>query len=202
MDASALPTPIRRVCVFCGASSGARPVYAETAAALGQEIAARGLGLVYGGGHVGLMGVVADAALAAGAHVTGVIPEALLRREVGHGALTDLRVVGSMHERKAMMAELSQGFIVLPGGFGTLEEAAEILTWSQLGIHRKVLVFLDVESFWAPLIGMFDRMGGEGFLRPETRGLVRVAHSPQAALDALSEFVVPPAPSWLTPAQT
>ncbi|PZW37854.1 hypothetical protein C8P66_1395 [Humitalea rosea] len=202
MDVSAPPTPLRRVCVFCGASPGLRPIYAEAARALGQAIAARGLGLVYGGGHVGLMGIVADAALAAGAPVTGVIPEALLRREVGHGALTDLRVVATMHERKAMMADLAGGFIVLPGGFGTLEEAAEILTWSQLGIHRKGLVFLDIDGFWSPLIHMFDHMGGEGFLRPHVRELAVVAETPEAALDALAGFAAPPTESWLTPAQT
>lgn len=193
--------PLRRVCVFCGSAAGARADYAEAAAALGRAVAARGIGLVYGGGAVGLMGVVADAAMAAGAEVIGVIPEALLRREVGHGALTELRVVETMHQRKALMAELSDGFVVLPGGLGTLEEAAEALTWAQLGIHAKGVVLLDVAGFWAGLHGMLDHMAAEGFVRPHHRGLALRADAPEAALDALAAFAPPPGERWLAPHQ-
>lgn len=197
MDGPDTPRPLRRVCVFCGANPGFDAGYAAAAALLGQAIAARGLGLVYGGGRVGLMGVVADAAMAAGGEVIGVIPEALMRREVGHGALTDLRVVTTMHERKALMAELSDGFIVLPGGFGTLEEAAEILTWSQLGLHRKGLVFLDINGFWGPILHLFDHMAAEGFLRPQHRVLADVAPDGEAALDMLARFEPPVVEKWL-----
>ncbi len=202
MDGQDTPRRLRRICVFCGANPGFDPAYAAAAAALGRAIAGRGLGLVYGGGRVGLMGVVADAAMAAGGEVIGVIPEALMRREVGHGALTDLRVVATMHERKALMAELSDGFIVLPGGFGTLEEAAEILTWSQLGLHAKGLVFLDVNGFWGPILALFDHMAAAGFLRPQHRVLADVAGGPESAIDALADFAPPNVEKWLRADQT
>jgi len=194
--------PLRRVCVFCGASAGARPAYAEAAAALGRAIAARGLGLVYGGGAVGLMGILARSAVEAGAEVTGVIPRGLLRREVGFNSLADLRVVATMHERKALMAELSDGFIALPGGFGTLEESVEALTWLQLGIHAKGMVFLDAEGYWRRLHALLDQMAAEGFLSARNRGLAMTADTPEAALDALAGFAPPPLPHWLSERET
>jgi len=192
---------MRRVCVFCGSSPGARPDYAAAAEALGRAIAARGLGLVFGGGAVGLMGVLSRAALAAGAEVTGIIPHGLVMREAGNRDLPDLRVVDSMHERKALMAELADGFVVLPGGFGTLEEAVEALTWLQLGIHRKGVVFVDTLGFWARQMAALDHMVAEGFLRPETRALAILAPGPEAALDALAAFTPPEVPAWLRPGQ-
>ncbi|WP_426959583.1 TIGR00730 family Rossman fold protein [Muricoccus radiodurans] len=188
---------IENVCVFCGANPGARPAYAETARELGQAIAGRGMGLVYGGGKVGLMGVVADAALAGGATVQGVIPEHLMQRELGHGSVSKLHVVASMHERKALMAKLSDGFIVLPGGFGTMEEAFEVLTWSQLGLHRKGVVFLDVNGFWSRLMETMDGMAEEGFVRPEHRLLAMLAETPDQALDMLAAFRPPEVTRWI-----
>lgn len=194
--------PIRRVCVFCGSAVGARPAYAEAARELGREVAARGLGLVYGGGAVGLMGIAADAALQAGAEVIGVIPYGLLKREVGHGGGVEMHIVDTMHQRKAKMAELSDGFIVLPGGYGTLEEAVEALTWAQLGIQQKGVVFLDVEGFWGPFLGALDFMTQEGFVRPPHRPLAMRAATVGAALDALAGFEPPPGTQvWLRPEQ-
>jgi len=160
---------MKSLCVYCGSSSGNKPVYTERAMALGERIARDGLRLVYGGGNVGLMGVVANAALAGGGQVTGVIPQQLADWEVAHRGLTELLVVGSMHERKSRMFDLSEGFVALPGGFGTMEEMFEMLTWRQLGIGRKPCAFLDVDGFYAPLIGMIDRMVDERFLHPEQR---------------------------------
>ncbi|MCS6933056.1 MAG: TIGR00730 family Rossman fold protein [Acetobacteraceae bacterium] len=192
---------MKRVCVFCGASTGHDPAYAQAAAALGRAIAARGLGLVYGGGSVGLMGVVAQAAQESGAEVIGVIPRLLIAREVHERRIRDLRVVETMHERKALMASLSDGFLALPGGFGTLDEAFETLTWSQLGIHRKGLVFVDVLGYWQGLDRLLDRMLAEGFLKPDTRRLAMLADGPEAALDLLAAFVPPAdAPVWATAA--
>ncbi|HEY5849414.1 MAG TPA: TIGR00730 family Rossman fold protein [Lysobacter sp.] len=160
---------MKNVCVYCGSNAGARPIYTERAIALGTELAKRGLGLVYGGGNVGLMGVVADAVLAAGGEVTGVIPEQLVNWEVAHKGVTKLEVVGSMHERKARMFDLSDGFIALPGGFGTLDEMFEMLTWRQLGLGDKPCAFLDVDGFYEPLVAMMDRMVTERFLHPDQR---------------------------------
>lgn len=170
--------------------------------ALGTALAKRGLGLVYGGGKVGLMGVVADAAIRGGAEVIGVIPEALMERELGHGGVTDLRVVPSMHVRKAMMNDLSDGFIVLPGGIGTLEEAVEIQSWSQLGIHRKGLVFLDTHDYWAPYFALLERMETEGFIRPQHAGLALRTHKPEAALDLLANWEPPKVTRWMTQNET
>jgi uncharacterized protein (TIGR00730 family) len=196
------PRKFKRVCVFCGSAVGNRPAYAEAARALGREVAARGLGLVYGGGAVGLMGIAADAALQAGAEVIGVIPYGLLKREVGHGGGVEMHIVDTMHERKAKMAELSDGFIVLPGGYGTLEEAVEALTWAQLGIQGKGVVFLDVEDYWQPFLGALDHMAAEGFVRPSHRPLAMQAATPGAALDALAGFAPPPGTQvWLRPEQ-
>jgi hypothetical protein len=188
---------MKKVCVFCGANSGTDPAFATAARALGHEIAERGLGLVYGGGKVGLMGVVADAALEAGAEVDGVIPEHLMQRELGHGSVTRLHVVSSMHERKALMAKLSDGFVVLPGGFGTLEEAFEVLTWSQLGLHRKGTVFLDVQGYWSTLNAMMDGMVTAGFVRAEHRLLSLTAESPAQALDMLAAYRPPEVTRWI-----
>jgi hypothetical protein len=188
--------------VFCGSAIGNRPAYAEAARALGQEVARRGIGLVYGGGAVGLMGIAADAALAAGAEVIGVIPHGLLKREVGHGGGVEMHVVDTMHERKALMANRSDGFIVLPGGYGTLEEAVEALTWAQLGIQAKGVVFLDVEGYWAPFLDVLDHMLAEGFVRPTQRPLAMRAATVAEALDKLAGFEPPPGTQvWLRPEQ-
>lgn len=188
---------MRRVCVFCGSSTGARPEYAAAAGALGRAIAARGMGLVFGGGAVGLMGVVSRAALEAGAPVTGIIPHGLVMREAGKRDLPDLRIVDSMHERKALMAEMSDGFIALPGGYGTLEEAVEALTWLQLGIHRKGVAFVDTLGFWSRQMAALDHMVAEGFLKPDMRAMAMLAPDPEAALDALDVFAPPETPRWL-----
>ena len=160
---------MRSICVYCGSNAGSKPVYTERAIALGTRIAKEGLALVYGGGNVGLMGVVADAVLEAGGEVIGVIPEQLVNWEVAHKGVTRLEVVANMHERKARMFDLADGFVALPGGFGTLDEMFEMLTWRQLGIADKPCAFLDVDGFDAPLLAMMDRMVEERFLHPEQR---------------------------------
>jgi hypothetical protein len=193
---------LKSVCVFCGSSPGNDPAFAAAASALGLAIAGRGLTLVYGGGAVGLMGIVADAAMATGGKVVGIIPEALMRREVGHGRVTELHVVQTMHERKAMMAELSDGFIVLPGGYGTLEEAAEALTWTQLGIQAKGLVLLDVNGFWQPFCDLLDTMADNAFLKAEHRALAMRAATPEEALDRLARFRAPASEKWMDVRQT
>jgi uncharacterized protein (TIGR00730 family) len=193
---------MRRVCVFCGSSAGARPVYAEMAAATGRAIAARGLGLVYGGGNVGLMGIVAESAIAAGAPVTGIIPHGLMRRERVFPGGAEMHLVDTMHERKAMMADLSDGFLVLPGGVGTLEEAVEAITWTQLGIQAKGVVFLEVEGFWQGFMSVLDQMVDEGFVRPQQRTIAQVATSPEEALDRLASFKTPVTEIWLGPEET
>lgn len=188
---------MKRVCVFCGSSPGKRPVYAEAAREVGRLLAERGVSLVTGGGRVGLMGVLADAALEAGGAVTGVIPEALLARELAHGGLTQLHVVGSMHERKALMAELSDGFLALPGGYGTLEELSEVLTWSQLGLHAKPCGLLNVGGYYDPLLALLDRAVEERFLQPEHRALLVVESHPGALLEAMGRFVAPEVEKWI-----
>ena len=160
---------LRSICVYCGSNAGNRPVYAERAAALGTRLAREGIAVVYGGGNVGLMGIVADAALAAGGEVIGVIPEQLVNWEVAHRGVTRLEVVADMHSRKMRMFDLSDGFVALPGGFGTLDEMFEMLTWRQLGLGDRPCAFLDVEGFWAPLMSMLDSMVAERFLHPEQR---------------------------------
>jgi uncharacterized protein (TIGR00730 family) len=176
---------VRTVCVFLSSSAG-RPVDVTAITALGRELAQRQLTLVYGGAQRGLMGVVADAALAAGGQVVGVIPQALVEAEIAHRGLTELHVVETMHQRKAMMFELSDAFVVAPGGFGTLEEAFELLTGIQIGYHKKPVVFLDVDEFWPPLEAFLDHAVRAGVLRAETRALFRTASSASAALDALA----------------
>ncbi|MEZ4364392.1 MAG: TIGR00730 family Rossman fold protein [Kofleriaceae bacterium] len=176
---------MRSVCVFLASSSGHDASYTEAVRALGQEIARRGMRLVYGGASVGLMRTLADAALAGGGEVVGVIPETLVEREVAHPGLTTLHVVANMHQRKALMAELADGFVVAPGGFGTLEEAFEVLTGRQLSLHDKPVVLLDVRQFWAPLIAFLDRAVDEGLLRAAVRDHVLVADSAAAAMALL-----------------
>ena len=188
---------LRRLCVYCGSSPGAEPAYADAVGALARACVERGIGLVYGGGDVGLMGVLADTALAAGGEVIGVIPEGLLAREVGHRELDDLRVVGSMHERKALMAELSDAFVAAPGGIGTLEELVEAFTWAQLGIHHKPVALLDVAGYWAPLAQWLDQAVGQRFLRPEHRQTLLIDADPVALLDRLATWEPPRAPKWL-----
>lgn len=193
---------IRSIGVYCGSSAGVRPDYAAAAQALGTLLADEGIELVYGGGRVGLMGVVADAALAAGGTVTGVIPHALQAREVGHAGLTTLHVVATMHERKALMASLSDAFVALPGGLGTLEELAEVLTWAQLGVHRKPCGLLDVAGYYAPLTAFFDHAAAEGFVRPEHRALLVVEREPEALLARLRDWTPPETPRWIEPDET
>jgi uncharacterized protein (TIGR00730 family) len=196
---------MKRVCVFCGSSDGARPVYLETARRMGAAIAEKRLGLIYGGGRIGLMGAVADAALAAGAEVIGVIPEALAIKEVAHSGLTDLRVVQTMHQRKAMMADLSDAFIAMPGGYGTFEEFCEVLTWSQLSIHTKPCGLLNVEGYYDPFLALLDHATYEGFVRPQHRSLVLDECDPECLLERLAAWE-PPTHSildkWLTEDET
>ena len=177
---------LRSVCVFCGSNPGTDAAFVAAARAVGTTLAERGIGVVYGGGRVGMMGALADAAQAAGGRVTGVIPRDLVDREIGHTGLDDLRVVGSMHERKALMAELSDAFVALPGGIGTLEELFEVYTWAQLGIHAKPIGLLDVAGFYAPLAGFLDHVVERGFLRPETRDALLLADDIDALLAALA----------------
>jgi uncharacterized protein (TIGR00730 family) len=189
---------LRRICVFCGSSAGTREVYKQAAQAVGQLLCRRGIELVYGGGRVGLMGIVADACLNEGGRVIGVIPQALADKEVAHTGLTELRIVGSMHERKALMADLSDAFVCLPGGFGTWEEFFEVLTWAQLGIQRKACGALNVNGYYDPLIEMADRALSEGFLREGHRDLLLSDADPQRLLDRLSDYVAPAADKWIS----
>ncbi len=188
---------MKTVCVYCGSSVGSRDEYTQAARELGQLLAERALRTVYGAGNIGLMGVLADAALAAGGEVIGVIPAALVARELAHNGVTDLRIVHSMHERKALMADLSDAFIALPGGFGTFEELCEMLTWLQLGIHQKPCGLLNVAGYYDPLIAMFDRATDERFLRPQHRKLLQVAADPTELLDRLQSTVPPDTHKWL-----
>jgi uncharacterized protein (TIGR00730 family) len=188
---------MKSVCVFCGSSPGGDPAYLAAAAAMGREIAGRGLKLIYGGAKVGLMGAVADAALAGGGEVVGVLPQALMIKEIGHPGLSRLEVVGSMHERKARMAELSDGFIALPGGAGTLEEIFEIWTWGQLGFHGKPAGFLNVAGYYDKLAGFLDHTVGEAFVKPVHRDMLIFRDAPTALLDALAAYAPPVADKWL-----
>ena len=191
-------TAMRRVCVFCGSSSGNREDYRTATEHLADELAKRGIGIVYGGGCVGLMGLLADSMLARGAEVIGVIPRALVAREIAHKALTELRIVESMHERKAMMAALADAFIALPGGFGTFEEFCEAVTWTQLGLHEKRCGLLNVGGFYDPLLALFDRAVVGGFLKPQNRAIVTAESDPVSLLDRLMLAPVPPEPKWIT----
>jgi uncharacterized protein (TIGR00730 family) len=188
---------LHRVCVFCGSSAGGSAEYRQAAETLARALASREIGLVFGGGRVGLMGVLADTMLAAGGHVIGVIPHTLVAREVAHERLPDLRVVSSMHERKAMMAELSDAFIALPGGFGTFEEFCEVVTWTQLGLHKKRCGLVNVRGFYDPLLALFDRAVAEGFLNPQNRAIVSAHTDVAALLDELSRPAETPEPKWI-----
>jgi uncharacterized protein (TIGR00730 family) len=193
---------MRRLCVYCGSKAGNRPDYAEAAHALGSRLAAEGVGLVYGGASVGLMGVLANAVLAGGGEALGVIPHGLAAREVAHTGLTELFVVNSMHERKALMADLADGFVALPGGLGTLEELAEALTWAQLGIHRKPCGLLNVGGFFDGLVAYFDRAEAEGLLRSEHRALLLVEAAPEALLARFRAYRPPETPQWISGRET
>ena len=188
-----------KVCVYCGTNLGDAPAYERVARELGTALAECGIGLVYGGGKLGLMGAVADAALAAGGHVIGVIPQSLMRAEVGHTGLSELEVAETMHIRKARMAELSDGFIALPGGFGTFEELLEVLTWNQLDFVRKPVAVLDVEGFYEPLFEMFDRAVSAGFVREAHAQLAQRATNVQQALDIVSAAAPRTVSKWIDP---
>jgi uncharacterized protein (TIGR00730 family) len=187
-----------RIAVFCGSRAGSDPAYGEAAGSLGRLLARQGIGVVYGGGRVGSMGLLADAALAAGGEVTGVIPRALVEREIAHQGLTELHVVGSMHHRKALMAELADGFIALPGGAGTLEELFEAWTWGQLGLHAKPCGLLNVRGYYDRLVALTDQMVREGFLRPQDRDMLLVEREAPRLLERLVAYT-PPAPRWTRP---
>jgi len=188
---------IKRLCVFCGSSIGNRPSYQQAAIEIGAALARNNFELVYGGGHVGLMGVVADAVLMNGGRAIGVIPEHLFAKELAHKGLTELRVVPSMHERKAMMEELSDAFIALPGGYGTYEEFCEMLTWGQLGLHQKPCGLLNVDGFYDSLIDLFENAVREGFVHPEHRQLVIDDSNPDVLIQRLLEFKPPTITKWI-----
>ena len=194
--------PLQSICVFCGASLGHDPAYQQAAEALGRTLAEHGLRLIYGGGAVGLMGVVADAALTAGGEVIGIIPQSLERAEIGHKGLTRLEVVDGMHARKARMAELADAFIALPGGLGTLEELFEVWTWGQLGYHGKPLGLLDVNGFYQQLNGFLDHLVSEGFVRAPHRGMLQRSESASELLDQLSAWQADAPPKWVDSAPT
>jgi hypothetical protein len=193
------PVKLKRVSVFCGSREGIKPSYASSARALGQEFVQRGIGLVYGGGGVGMMGQISATVKSGGGEIIGIIPKALLAREVGHGDAGELRIVRSMHERKAMMVEISDGFIALPGGFGTFEEFCEIVTWAQLGLHSKPVGLLNVEHYFDPLIEQFDRAVSEEFAYPENRNLILHETSPDRLLDLMESYRPPPVEQWIDP---
>ena len=188
---------MKRVCVFCGSNRGVARAYADAAQTLGRALVRRGIELVYGGGRVGLMGEIADSVLAAGGRVTGVIPRALVEKELAHERVTELVVVVSMHERKAKMAELSDAFVALPGGFGTFEEFFEVLTWSQLGLHAKPCGLLDVDGYYAPLVALADRAVECGFVRAEHRANLLEAHDAERLLDALAAWKPTHREKWI-----
>jgi uncharacterized protein (TIGR00730 family) len=188
---------ISRVCLFCGSNVGARPAYAAAARALGQALAARGMTLVYGGGSVGLMQIAAQAALDAGGKVIGVITEQLMMREVGHRGLTELHVVATMHERKALMAKLSDAFVALPGGYGTFDELCEMATWDQLGIHAKPLVVVNLEGYFDGFLAQLDRCVADRLLKPEHRAMLATAEGVEQALAAMAAWQPPVVPQWL-----
>jgi uncharacterized protein (TIGR00730 family) len=196
------PRPLQRVCVFTGSSAGIRAEYRDAAQRFGRLLAERGIGLVYGGARVGLMGAVADATLGAGGTVIGVIPQALVAKEIAHTGLTELRIVASMHERKAAMAHLSDAFVALPGGWGTLEEFFEMLTWAQLGLHRKACGLLNVGGYFDALLVFADHAVDQGFLRRENRDMVLVAGAPSDLLDRLAHYQPSRVEKWIDRAAT
>ncbi|WP_414581313.1 TIGR00730 family Rossman fold protein [Scytonema sp. PCC 10023] len=188
---------MKYVCVFCGSSMGVQPAYQQAALAMGEALARRKLGLVYGGGNVGLMGTIADATLAAGGEVIGVIPDFMVAKEIAHTGLTQLHIVNSMHERKTMMAQLSDAFVALPGGYGTLEEFCEVLTWAQLGLHQKPFGLLNINGYYSPLLKFFDQAVTEEFLRPINRSLVLEAAEPENLLDLLANYQPQYVDKWI-----
>ena len=188
---------MKRVCVFCGSSVGNKPEYAEAAVTLGGLLAKKQIGLVYGGGNVGLMGVIADAVLEAGGEVIGVIPHSLAQREIEHQGLTQLHVVDSMHTRKAMMADLADAFIAMPGGVGTFEEFFEAVTWTQLGLHRKPCGLLNLAGFYTPLAAFIDQAVTEGFIKPVHRAAIVVDDNAERLLDTLAQVKLPDVPKWI-----
>jgi hypothetical protein len=193
---------MKRICVFCGSSPGRSASYAAAAAELGRSLAKRGIGLVYGGANVGLMGILANAVMDAGGDVIGVIPQSLVKYEVAHRGLPDLRIVASMHERKAMMAELADGFIAMPGGNGTLEEFFEVLTWAQLGEHSKPCGLLDIDDYYSHLLAFLDHAVEERFLRQEHRKMLIVESSPEAILNRLAAYSPPKTGKWIDRSET
>jgi uncharacterized protein (TIGR00730 family) len=188
---------IKRVCVFCGSSKGFRPAYVKAAHDLGKALVRRGTGLVFGGGRMGLMGELADTAMAGGGEVLGVIPQALVSREVAHREITELVIVRSMHERKAKMMELADAFVAMPGGYGTLEEFCEVITWAQLGLHQKPCGLLNVEGYYDSLLNLFNRGVDDGFIHPTTRELVVEAADPDVLLDKLAYYKPPIVEKWI-----
>jgi hypothetical protein len=192
---------MRSICVFCGSNAGARSAYVEAAREAGRTIAARGLRLVYGGASVGLMGALADSALAAGGEVVGVMPRALIEREIAHSGLTELHDVASMHERKALMADLSDGFLALPGGAGTLEELFEVWTWAQLGHHKKPVGLLNVDGYYDLLVAFAEHQERESFIRPEHRNMLIVESDPERVLDRFASYVPPLVEKWIKRAE-
>jgi uncharacterized protein (TIGR00730 family) len=192
---------MRNLCVFCGSSRGFSAVHADAAQAMGVALAAAGIGLVYGGGGVGLMGIVADSVMAAGGKAIGVIPKALADLEVAHRGLSELHIVGSMHERKAMMADRSDGFIAMAGGIGTLEELFEIWTWGQLGDHRKPIAMLNIEGFYDPLLAFLDGVVAAGFFRPQHRAMILVDGAPVALIAKMQDYTAPDLGKWIKPAE-
>lgn len=192
---------IKRLCVFCGSSSGRNPAYAASATALGKLLAERGIALVYGGGGTGLMGVVADAILTAGGKAIGVIPFALRTKELAHAGLTEMHVVATMHERKSLMADLSDGFVALPGGIGTLDEFCEIFTWLQLGIHHKPCGVLNIEGYFDTFVSFLDHAVKEGFIKPEFRQPLLVSADPAQMLERCNAWIPPETMRWVTPSQ-
>jgi uncharacterized protein (TIGR00730 family) len=193
---------LQSVCVFCGSSTGINAAYTEAARSLGTTLAEANIRLVFGGGHVGLMGVISNAALAAGGDVIGVIPKFLVERELAHEGLSDLRIVGSMHERKALMSDLSEGFIALPGGTGTLEEFFEVLTWAQLGEHEKPCGLLNVAGYYDPVLTVFDRMVQAGFLSESNRALLLVESDPERLLQRFDYYEPPKTAKWIDRSET
>jgi len=188
---------LRRVCVFCGSNPGVRPDYCLAAQELGKELVRRDIGLVYGGASIGCMGAVADAVLAEGGEVVGVMPQNLVDKEIAHSGLGELHVVGSMHERKALMAELSDAFIALPGGMGTLEEICEVVTWAQLGLHKKPCGLLDVAGYYSLLARFLDHVSEQQFMKPEHRDIIMTADSPAALLDMFVSYTPPQVTKWI-----
>ncbi|MFI3137948.1 MAG: TIGR00730 family Rossman fold protein [Methylococcaceae bacterium] len=193
---------MQRICVYCGSSSGKSSAYTAAAKQLGAELAKRNLALVYGGASIGIMGVIADAVMAHGGEVIGVIPQVLVEKEVSHAHLTELKIVNSMHERKALMAELADGFIALPGGLGTLEELFEILTWAQLGLHQKPCALLNVNHYYDALIAFLDQAVDEQFVSPKHRALLLLEESPNAIIDRLVGYRAPVLEHWLSAENT